>query len=140
MTNGEGFRHVTTYFCVKGAADAIDFYTNTFGAKERYRLTNQDGTLGHAEMTIGGTVLMLSDEWPEGGVFSPKTLNGHSVSFVLDVDHVDAAFERALDAGATVDRPIREEPYGRGGWVIDPFGHHWNIMKPNPNFKPADMR
>jgi PhnB protein len=131
---------VTTYFCAKGASDAIEFYKRAFGAEERYRIPNPDGTLGHAEITIGDTLLMLSDEWPRGNVYSPKTLNGSSVSFVVDVDDVDGAFQRALDAGATVERPIRDEPFGRGGWLVDPFGHRWNIMKPNPNFNPEDMQ
>lgn len=132
-------KHVTTYLCADGAAKAIDFYTKAFDAKERYRLDNGDGRLGHAEIVIGDTTLFLSDEWAEHNVLSPRTLKGNSVSFVIDVDDVDAAFQRAVDAGATVERPITEAPYGRGGWLVDPFGHRWNLMTPNPNFKPEDM-
>ena len=130
---------VTTYLCVDGASDAIEFYKRAFGAEELYRLPNPDGRLGHAEIKIGDTVLMLSDEWPEGGVRSPLTLDGSCVSLVLDLPDCDAAFGRAIEAGAKVERPLKDEPYGRGGWVIDPFGHRWSIMTSNPSFKPEDM-
>jgi PhnB protein len=132
--------HVTAYLCANGAADAIDFYKKAFGAEERYRLPNPDGRLGHAEIAIGGTLLYVSDEWAEHQVLSPLTLHGNSVSFVLDVPDVDASFQRACDAGATVERPIMDAPYGRGGWVVDPFGHRWSIMTPNPDFDPDDMK
>lgn len=137
--SANGYRDVSTYLCVKGASDAIDFYTKAFGARELYRLPQDDGRLGHAEIVVGETVLMLSDEWPKMKVLSPKTLGGNSVSLVLSVDDVDAAFARAVDAGATVERPITDAPYGRGGWLVDPFGHRWNLMTPNPDFKPGDM-
>ena len=132
-------RHVTPYLCAKGAAAAIAFYEAAFGATERYRLPNADGTLGHAELTIGDTTIYLSDEAPSLGVFSPATLKGNSCSFVVDVDDADAAFARAVAAGATVERPVTDAPYGRGGWVVDPFGHRWSLQTPNPNFKPEDM-
>ncbi len=74
------------------------------------------------------------------GVLSPQTLKGNSVSFVVDVGDVDAAFQRAVDAGATVERPVTDQPYGRGGWLVDPSGHRWSIMTPNPDFNPHDMR
>ncbi|HLZ69858.1 MAG TPA: VOC family protein [Dehalococcoidia bacterium] len=135
-----GVRRVTAYLCAKGAAEAIQFYTRAFGATERYRLEMPDGRIGHAEIVIGDTLLMLSDEAPELGVFSPRSLGGNSTSFVFDVDDADAAFQRALDAGATVERPLQDEPYGRGGWVVDPFGHRWSIMTPNPDFEPVQMK
>jgi len=134
-----GYRDVTTYICVKGASDAIEFYTKAFGAHERYRIPNDDGTLGHAEIEIGETTLMLSDEWAEAGVLSPMTLKGNSVSLVLSVDDADAAFERAIEAGAKVQRPIRDEPYGRGGWLVDPFGHRWNVLAPKADSTPEAM-
>jgi PhnB protein len=125
--------------CAKGAAGAIDFYKLAFGAEERYRWPGPDGRIGHAEITIGETLLMLSDEWPEGSVYSPQTLGGTPTAFVLDVSDCDAVFARAIDAGARVDRPIKDEPYGRGGWIVDPFGHRWNIMTSNPDFNPHDL-
>ncbi|MEX2246283.1 MAG: VOC family protein [Dehalococcoidia bacterium] len=140
MPTSNGYRHVTAYLCADGAAEAIEFYKKAFGAEERARMAGPDGRIGHAEITIGATTLMLSDEWPEMGVRSPKSLNGYSVSFVLEVHDVDAAFKRAVDAGAKVERPLKDEPYGRGGWVIDPFGHRWSIMTSNPDFKPEDMQ
>ena len=130
---------VTPYLCCNGAAAAIDFYAKAFGATERYRMDDGSGRIGHAEIDVYGAVLYLSDEWPEMGVLSPNSLKGSSVSFVIDVDDVDAAFQRAVDAGARVERPIKEEPYGRGGWVIDPYGHRWNVQRGNPDFKPEDM-
>lgn len=140
MATKEGLQHVTAYLCANGAADAIEFYKRAFGAEERYRLPNADGTLGHAEITVGETTLFLSDEWAPYNVCSPKTLGGNSVSFVLRVQDVDAAFRRATDAGATVERPITEAPFGRGGWIVDPFGQRWNLMTPNPDFHPDKMR
>jgi PhnB protein len=130
---------VTAYLCANGAAEAIDFYKRAFGAEERYRMEDASGRIGHAEITIGDTTLFLSDEWAEMGVLSPKTLGGHPVSFVIDVAEVDAAFQRAVDAGATVERPLKDEPFGRAGWVVDPFGHRWCISKSNPDFDPKDM-
>jgi len=132
--------NVTAYLCTTGASDAIAFYSKAFGAQELYRLPNDDGTLGHAEVKIGETTLYLSDEAPQLNVLSPSSRGGATCSFVLDVDDVDAAFNRAVDAGAKVDRPIVDNPYGRGGWVIDPFGHRWSIMTANPDFDPKDMQ
>ena len=132
--------HVTAYLCANGAAEAIEFYKRAFGAEERYRLPQPDGTLGHAEIVIGDTVLFLSDEWAPYGVLSPLALKGNSVSFVLQVPDADAAFQRACDAGATVERPVVDTPHGRGGWVVDPFGHRWSIMTPNPHAKDAVAR
>lgn len=130
---------VTAYLCCDGAAEAIAFYTKAFGAKERYHIPVEGGRIGHAELEIGGSVIYLSDEWPEGGVYSPKTVGRATASFVLDVDDVDAAWQRAVDAGATVERPVKDEPYGRGGWLFDPFGHRWNIQQPKADFDPASM-
>ncbi len=122
---------VTAYLCANGAAEAIEFYKRAFGATENFRMAEDDGRIGHAEITIGDTTLYLSDDWPEMGVRDPNSLNGHSVSFVLDVADADAAFQKALEAGAKVDRPLKDEPYGRAGWLIDPFGHRWCIMTPD---------
>jgi PhnB protein len=82
---------------------------------------------------------MISDEAPDLGALSPTTLGGAGVAFALDVADADAAFQRAVDAGAKVDRLPKDEPYGRAGWIIDPFGFRWNIATVNPDFKPEDM-
>ena len=132
-------QRVTPYICVKGAAEAIAFYQRAFGATERYRIP-WEGKIGHAEITIGETIIMLSDEFPEMGVLSPRTLKGTCCSLSADVEDVDAAYQRALDAGATVERPLKDEPYGRGGWLIDPFGHRWHLLRANPNFDPKSMQ
>jgi PhnB protein len=139
MTTATRTTTVTTYICIDGAAAAIDWYKHVFGAEERYRLPGPDGKLGHAEIKIGETVIMLSDEAPDLGVRSPLRFDGSCVSLVLDVPDCDTAWKRAVDAGATVDRPLKDEPYGRGGWITDPFGHRWSIMTSNPDFKPEDM-
>ena len=99
-------------------------------ARERSRITDETGRVGHAELEVGGTSLYLSDEWAEIGVRSPKHLGGVAVSFVISVSDSDAVFSGAVEAGARVDRPVRDEPYGRGGWIFDPWGHHWNILTP----------
>lgn len=128
---------VTTYLCASPCDEAIAFYARAFGAVEVFRLPGPDGRLSHAEITIGDTTLMLSDEWPEGKVFSPLRFDGHTVSLSISVPDTDAAFAHAIACGATVDRPPKDEPFGRSCWVVDPVGHHWNIHTPNPNFNPT---
>ena len=132
MTEREAAVHVTAYLCAKGASDAIAFYKQAFGAEESFRFTDDDGRIGHAEISIGETTLFVSDEWTEHNVLSPRTLHGNSVSFVIAVPDVDAAFQRALRAGAVEERPITDAPHGRGGWLVDPFGHRWHVMTPTP--------
>lgn len=123
---------VTPYLCAKDAAAALDFYAAAFGAVETTRWTDPEtGTIGHAEFTVGGARIMIADEWPEGGVYSPATIGRTSVSLVLEVDDVDAFFGRAVRAGATVDRPVTDSPHGRGGWLFDPFGHRWHVASPD---------
>ena len=128
--------HVTAYLCANGAAEAIEFYKRAFGAEERYRMTDDDGRIGHAEIVIGESILYLSDEWAEMRVLSPKTVNANPVSFVIALADVDAAFARAVEAGCMIERPLKDEPYGRAGWVLDPFGHRWCISRSNPDFDP----
>jgi PhnB protein len=129
---------LTAYIAAHDAAAAIEFYKNAFGAKERYRI-DMDGRIGHAELEIGAGVLYLSDEFADHDALSPKTLGGAGCAFVLETDDIDAGWQRAVEAGATVTRPISDAPFGRGGWLKDPFGFRWNLMQPNPNFNPADM-
>lgn len=118
---------VTAYLCCDGAARAMDFYRSAFSAEEVLRLPEPDGRLGHAEMRIGDTTLYISDEFPEFGARGPLSLGGSSVAFVILVPDADTAFARAIDAGATVDRPLTDSPHGRSGWLRDPWGHRWSI-------------
>jgi PhnB protein len=130
---------VTAYLSVDGAAEAIEFYKSAFGATERYRIPGPNGTIGHAELFIGNSLIYLADEWPEGGMLSPRKRGGPTTSFMLEVPDADAAFARAINAGAKQNRPMRDEPYGRTGEFTDPFGHRWSVLTVNPNFKSEDM-
>lgn len=124
----DGFHTVTPYLIVKGAAAAIDFYKKAFGAEERFRCPMPDGRIGHAEIRIGNSHVMLADEFPEMGAKSPQTLGGTPFGICLYVLDSDASFQRAVSAGATVERPIADQFYGdRSGSVIDPYGHKWTI-------------
>ncbi len=125
---------IYAYICVKGAADAIEFYKRALGAEERVRLPVPTGELGHAELAIGSTILLLADEYPQNNWLAPASLAGSAASLVLTVDDCAAAVQRAVDAGATLERPIADGPGGRGGWLIDPYGHRWNIMTPAPGY------
>ena len=121
----KGYRVVTPYLAIKGAAQAIDFYKRAFGAKERVRMNGPDGCIGHAELTIGDCVVMMADEFP-GMNTSPSTLKGTTVNFLLYLKDVDAAYRKALDQGATAVAPPVDKFYGdRMGIVSDPFGHVW---------------
>jgi PhnB protein len=117
---------VFPYLRVRDAAKAIDFYDRALGAVELYRLTEPGGRIGHAEIRIGNTTLMLSDEYPEAGIVGPQTLGGTTFCIHLHVDNADAWIERAAKAGATIVRPATDAFYGeRGGTIRDPFGHEW---------------
>ena len=115
------------YLSVQGAADAIEFYKRAFGATETLRLEDpNDGKIGHAEISIGGAVVMLADEYPELDFLGPRARGGTSVRIHLFVDDVDAVLEQAVAAGASLKRPAKDEFYGeRSGQVEDPFGHRW---------------
>jgi PhnB protein len=116
------------YLCVENAAKAIDFYTQAFGAKEKYRLTEPTGRIGHAELDFGGATLMLSDEYPELGILGPKKIGGTGVTIHIHVDNADEMIKGAVAAGAQLEREPEDAFYGeRGGCVRDPFGHRWNI-------------
>ncbi|HEX4970875.1 MAG TPA: VOC family protein [Steroidobacteraceae bacterium] len=117
---------VYPYLRVRDAGRALDFYKQAFGAEELFRLTEPSGRIGHAEIKIGGTTLMLADEYPEMNIVGPQTLGGTSFSIHLHVDNADAWIERAVAVGATVLRPAADAFYGeRSGSVRDPFGHEW---------------
>ena len=124
----EGFHTATVYLIVKGAAEAIEFYKKAFGATELTRLRMPDGRIGHAEIKIGDSPIMLADEFPEMGYAAPSTIGGTTVSIHLFVDDVDAMAKRAIAAGAKLLRPVEDKFYGeRSGTLVDPFGHRWLI-------------
>jgi PhnB protein len=127
----EGWHTVTSYISVKGALDAIEFYKNAFGAKETGRLTMPDGSVGHAELEIGDSKIMLAEENEQWGNLSPQTIGGSPVSLCIYVEDVDAVFAKALKAGASVtgEMVVKDQFYGdRTGGITDPFGHKWSIM------------
>lgn len=116
------------YIRVKRAAEAVEFYEKAFGAKEKFRLVEPSGRIGHAELDFGKTTLMLSEEFPEYGIHGPETVGGTTMCMHLHVDDADALIQRAIDAGATLVRPAKDQFYGeRSGTVRDPFGHEWLI-------------
>jgi uncharacterized glyoxalase superfamily protein PhnB len=116
------------YLRLRNAERAIEFYARAFGAEELMRLRDPSGRIGHAELRIGESVVMLADEFPEYGVVGPESLGGTTVSLSLIVDDADATIRRAEAAGATVLRPPKDEFYGeRTGKLRDPFGHEWHI-------------
>src|SRR3990172_8438308 len=124
----EGYRSVTPYLIVQGAARAIDFYKAAFDAKERMRVNQADGRIGHAEITVGDSMIMLADEFPEHGIRGPRSLGGSPVTIHLYVEDVDATVARAVAAGAQITRAVQNQFYGdRSGSVTDPFGHVWSV-------------
>lgn len=136
----DNYPQVVPYLCIEGASAAIEFYRNVFGATERMRMAEPDGRLGHAELEIGTAVIMLSDEFPDLGVLSPKTIGGTPVTMTLYVEDVDDVFARATGAGATVLRSVKNQFYGdRGGQFEDPFGHRWNVATHVEDVSPEDM-
>ena len=136
----DGFHTVTPYLTVKNAVEAIEFYERAFGARERLRLDMPDGKVGHAELVIGNSIVMLADEFPECGNQSPQTL-GSPVGFAVYVDDADRAMQRAIDAGATVKEPISDKFYGdRAGSVTDPFGYKWMLMTHIEDVSPEEVK
>ena len=129
------------YLRVDNAGKAIDFYRHAFGAKEKFRLTEPSGRIGHAELDFGGTTLMLSEEYPEHGIVGPRTIGGTSVTIHLHVDDADELIGRAVEAGAELVRAPRDHFYGeRSGTVRDPFGHEWNIGHSVEELTPDEMQ
>lgn len=121
-------REVFAYLCVSDAAAAIDFYERAFGAKEKFRLSEPGGRIGHAEMEFGAMTVMLCDEFPECGIRSASAIGATPVTLHLHVDDADAMIERAVHAGAVLERAPKDEFYGeRSGAIRDPFGHRWLI-------------
>ena len=134
-------KEVFPYLRVAGAAAAIDFYCRAFGAKERFRLTEPSGRIGHAELEFGAFTVMLSEEYPEWDLKGPKSIGGTSVTLHLHVDDADAFIRQAAQAGAEVIRPPSDAFYGeRGGTVRDPFGHEWLIGHQIEEVAPEEMQ
>jgi PhnB protein len=137
----EGYRTATPYLIVKGAADAIEFYKHTFGATEMLRMADSQGRVGHAEIKIGDSVIMLADEHPSMGYRGPRTLGGSSVSILLYLEEVDRVFERAVRAGGRALRPVADQFYGdRSGTLEDPFGHVWTVATHVEDVSPEEMK
>ncbi len=136
----EGYPRLSPYLCVDGAARAIEFYCDVLGATERMRMDGPDGSIGHAELELGNSVIMLADEHPDIGFFSPTRIGGTAVTLHTYVEDVDAVFERALAAGAKSLRPVENQFYGdRSGQFEDPFGHRWSIASHVEDVDHAEM-
>jgi PhnB protein len=132
---------LSPYLVVQGAAQAIEFYTRAFGAEEHYRLTEPSGKVGHAELSIGGTRIMLADEYPDFGALSPPSVGGSPVTLHLFVDDVDAVVAHAVELGATLVRQVKLEFFGdRSGLLVDPFGHRWHLATRVEVVAPAEMQ
>jgi uncharacterized glyoxalase superfamily protein PhnB len=129
------------YLHVRNADAAIKFYAKAFGAREKFRLTEPSGRVGHAELDFGGTTLMLADEYPEYGILGPQPSSPTCVTLHLHVDNADETIRRAADAGGTIERDVRDEFYGeRSGAVRDPFGHRWTVGHNIEDVSPAEMQ
>jgi PhnB protein len=136
----EGYRSVTPYLIVKGAAEAIEFYKRAFGASERFRMADPSGRIGHAEIEIADSAIMLADEFPEMGARGPLTHGGSPVSLYLYVENADEVFRRALAAGAKEQRPVKDQFYGdRSGSLTDPFGHVWHVATHKEDLSPEEI-
>jgi PhnB protein len=123
-----GYHSVTPYLALRGAKAALDFYARAFGAETVLKLDMPDGSIAHAEIRIGDSILMMSDENADWGNHSPPTLGGSPVSLMIYVPDVDSAFARALAAGAQRVRPVEDQFYGdRSGTLKDPFGYQWTL-------------
>ncbi|HWV37342.1 MAG TPA: VOC family protein [Vulgatibacter sp.] len=134
-------REMYPYLRVKDAARAVEFYGRVFGAKERSRLVEPSGRIGHVELDLAGTILMVSEEFLELGIVGPQTIGGTGMSLHLHVDDADAVIRRAEEAGATVVRPPKDQFYGeRSGAVVDPFGHEWLIGHEIEEVTPEEMQ
>ena len=137
----DGYHTATPYLIVNGAAQAIEFYKKAFGATEIMRMAQPGGKVGHAEIKIGDSIIMLADESPDVGARSPQSIGGSPVSIMLYVEDVDRIFSQAVAAGAKVRRPVADQFYGdRTGGIEDPFGHLWYIATHKEDVSPEEMR
>ena len=135
----EGYHSVTPYLVIDGAAAAIDYYKDAFGATELLRMEH-GGKVGHAEIKIGDSPIMLADEHPEMKAFSPKTVCGTPVSLMIYVDDVDSMFKRAIELGGTEMKAVQDQFYGdRSGTLTDPFGHIWTVATHKEDLTPEEI-
>jgi PhnB protein len=135
----EGYHSVTPYLIIKGATAALEFYQKAFGATELFRMAHE-GKIGHAEIKIGDSPIMLADEHPEMGYLGPQTLGGSPVSIMIYCDDVDTIFNQAIAAGATQQKAIEDKFYGdRIGTLVDPFGHVWHVATHKEEVSPEEM-
>jgi PhnB protein len=136
-----GHHTASPYLAIKNAAEALEFYKKAFGANEIYKLMMPDGRLGHAEMRVGDSIIMMADEFPEYGGKAPQTLGGSPVSIYLYVEDVDAFFKKALAAGAKERKPVMDQFYGdRSGQLEDPFGHLWWVATHKEDVAPEEIQ
>lgn len=135
-----GYHSVTPYLIMRGAAKAIDYYREAFGAVESMRLDAPGGTIGHAEIRIGDSIVMLADEVPAMGFLAPESVGGTPVSLMIYVPDVDAVFSRAIAGGGAEIKPVRDQFYGdRSGILRDPFGHLWTIATHVEDVSPEEI-
>jgi PhnB protein len=136
-----GYHTIIPYLSIKGAADAIEFYKKAFGATESMRMPQPDGRIGHAELQLGDSRVMLADEFPEMDFRSPRSMGGSPVHIHMYVEDVDTVVSRAVAAGAKVVRPVQDQFYGdRSGTVADPYGHVWHVSTHTEDVSPEEMR
>ena len=136
----EDYPRVTPYLIVDGAAAAIDFYKSVLGASERMRMGGPEGKIGHAEIEIGNSVIMLADEHPEMDALGPKSVGGTPVSLHIYVEDSDSVFHSAIEAGSKELQPLEDKFYGdRSGSFEDPFGHHWHVATHVEDVPPEEM-
>jgi PhnB protein len=136
----DGYHSVTPYLSIKGAAQAIEFYKRAFSATELFRLVAPSGEIGHAEIKIGDSPIMLADPCEEGPFRNPQSLGGSSVGLHVYVEDVDTLFVQAVDAGAKAVRPLQDQFYGdRTGTVEDPFGHVWFLATHKEDLAPEEI-
>lgn len=136
----EGYHSVTPYLTVEGAANAIEFYKKAFGATELFRMAMPTGKVGHAEIRIGNSAIMLSDEFPDMGARGPHTIGGSPVKLYLYVENVDRVVEQAVAAGAKITQPVDYKFYGdRSGAVTDPYGHTWYVATHVEDVPPGEL-
>jgi len=137
----DGYHSATPYLIVKGAANAIDYYKRAFGATELFRMADEKGTIGHAEIRIGDSVIMLADETPGAVCHTPRSLGGTSVGLMIYVNDVDSVFKRAVEAGGKSLRPLTNQFYGdRSGTLEDPYGHIWTVATHVEDVPPEELK